>query len=261
MAKIQPKTVEPAVQSVDHGLPRCRHVKPNAKFTLVHHHSWTFTQDSKVEGYEDGRWLPDTGTIRHEPGANGVTKNGDPKAAILGQISKGSIPILLGDNRLGKYSKYLAAFDIKGGGKLYVLAGVRYALIKGGRAAIPVPDKSWIYNFRENLYECGIVPAMTAELLGDKIHTRRARLQLYASQAANGTISEEAYQRKLRESSDEIEAWEDAWQRQFGEELEEPGELIGGGEVIVDPTLTIDEPKPKAKAPTARKTIAKRVSK
>lgn len=256
MAKIAPKTVIPQTAKVDNGLPRCEHVKANAPFTLVHHHCWTYTQNEKVPGFEEGAWLPDTGTIRHEPGANGVTKSGNPAAAILGAQTKGSIPILNGDRRLGEYANYLGSYDVKGGGTMYVLQGVRYALVRGGRAAIPTPDLKWIYAFRQQLQTSGIVPPMQEEYLGERIHTLKSRLNLYAKQAANGVIPEEAYQRKSREFESTVKAWEAAFDRQFGGN-EDEATLIAPAATAVDPTLThLAEPEAKPK----RRTTSKRAS-
>lgn len=253
-----PKIVVPAVQKADTGLPPCQHVPRggNQPFTLVHHHSWSFVQDDEVEGFETGRWLPDYGTIRHEPGANGVTKDGNAIAAINGCTNKGSIPIRPGDRRLAEpFRNYLAAFEVKGGGKLHVLAGVQYALIRGGRAAVPVPDKAWLYALRQNFVDSKIVPPMTEEYLGEKIHAREARIKLYSDQAARGNISEDVYQRKLKETQDEIEAWQAAYDEQFGS-VKHAVETVAPTTINVLPEVPpeVEEaPKPKRTRRVAKK--------
>lgn len=228
----EPVTIRPQPVQESNALPPCEHVprRGTSEFTVFHGHGWEFCPDFGDQG---GAWLPEVSEIRHTPGCNGVSEHGKPSAAIAGMMSerKRGIVIPNGDRRLPpEYRYYLAAYDVRGGGKYYCYPSVRFTHVSGGRAVIPVIDRQWEYGFRAALYAASIVPPMQRDVLQMQVSVLQNRAKRIRANAAKGIVTSESAREQIAEIEDTIAKWNAAYDRQFGE-IEEEGPTVA-------PTLT-----------------------
>lgn len=197
-------------------------------FTLAFCHTWEFYEaDGAAKG---GEWLPEYREIRHVDGGNGVRVGAggrlDAGAAVFGMMSKGAIPMPLGDPRLGPYRNYLVRYEKRGarsGGRrtgfFYCFAPISMALINGGREAVPnhsAETRAWILGLRRQMLVGQIVPPMPAHTLDTHVQRSNERIRRWLQMVERGQMAEEASSARRQSELALIDRMRAAWTRQFG---------------------------------------------
>lgn len=236
----------PQVNKEDTRLPASRRVQGNDPFTLAFTHQWEFIPGTNVdpEGsphvHPDGEWLPELTEIRHTPGANGVSVvNGRVNAgrAIHGMTQKGAVVIRQNDPLLGEYRQYLARFGVRNGllprkqPYHHVLAGVRMKVIANGTRCVPIPDPEWCFGLRRQVVKSRLVEPMDAEQLDERVLRVQNRIGRLRNQRMQGPGAGE----RIEEYRRLIAAMRAAWERQYGDADDGPGEYAEGRVVVEEP--------------------------
>ncbi len=176
----------------DAGLPLRPGQHADPKFVYVHYPmGWDFCDDGQVlVGFEkvkdeNGRdtgaelplleqftgFLPKLSKINAIPGVNGVDDHGSMASPIAAAVDrKGGTYIPPKDNRLGIFKGYCAYYDVKGGGKHFVDAGVEIKVLRNG-VWLDNGNKTapWWNGFRKQILDSGMVEPMMVEVFDREI--------------------------------------------------------------------------------------------
>lgn len=165
MAQIIGKRVSRAERHDAEKIPH--RVRRQPRFIYKSHpHRWMFT------GKE---WLPLLGTLKIDPGVDGVTENGGTDLAVAANMRRGWQIIQPSDPRLGEYQDYMVAMPHAAGGNSYV-DPFQTISVEAGRMFVEEGGENY-HAFLRHLISSGIVQPMTPNVLKLKLHDEQKKVE------------------------------------------------------------------------------------